>query len=256
MRAELTLGAGLVYGFLMVLARVGGAFAFVPVPGFRGTTDAGRLALILGVTIALFPVWPVAAPDWSFGGMARVAAGEAVFGAAVGVAVAFLTESLLLASQIFGLQAGYSWASTIDPSSQADSSVLQVVSQLAASMLFFACGLDRELIRVFARSLELHPPGGFSLSLAAAEPLWKLGSTMFVTAMRLALPVVALLALVDLSLALLSRVNAHLQLLTLAFPVKMLAALAMLAAISPLFGILYRSAGEKTVRVLIEVFNR
>ena len=47
--------------------------------------------------------------------------------------------------------------------------------------------------------------------------------------MRLALPVVALLMLVDLALALLGRLNAQLQLLTLAFPAKMLAALLLLA---------------------------
>ncbi len=45
---------------------------------------------------------------------------------------------------------------------------------------------------------------------------------------RLALPVVALLVMVDIALALLGRLNAQLQLLSLAFPAKMLVALLML----------------------------
>ena len=48
----------------------------------------------------------------------------------------------------------------------------------------------------------------------------RLGATLFSVGMRLALPVVALLVMVDVALALLGRINAQLQLLTLAFPAK------------------------------------
>ena len=48
---------------------------------------------------------------------------------------------------------------------------------------------------------------------------------MFQTAVRLALPVIAVLLLIDLTLGLLNQINSRLQLLTLAFPVKIVAAL-------------------------------
>jgi flagellar biosynthetic protein FliR len=73
---------------------------------------------------------------------------------------------------------------------------------------------------------------------------------MFATGMRLALPVVVLLALIDVALALLGRIHQQLQLLTLAFPVKMLATLAFLALILILFLPVYRAAAERTVAVL------
>ena len=53
--------------------------------------------------------------------------------------------------------------------------------------------------------------------------------------MRLALPVVALLVMVDVALALMGRLNAQLQLLSLAFPAKMLLALLMLSWVAALF---------------------
>ena len=99
------------------------------------------------------------------------------------------------------------------------------------------------------------PPGTYALSLAAAEPMLRLGAGMFATAVRLALPVVALLLLVDVSLALMGRINAQLQLLMLAFPVKMLASMALLAAISILLPVLYKSMAEPTVRTLTAVLN-
>ena len=52
--------------------------------------------------------------------------------------------------------------------------------------------------------------------------------------MRLALPVVALLVMVDVALALLGRLNQQLQLLSLAFPAKMLTALLVLSWIAPI----------------------
>ena len=53
-----------------------------------------------------------------------------------------------------GAQAGYAYASTIDPNTEADSGVLLVFAQLMAGMLFFALGLDREVLRLFAQSLD------------------------------------------------------------------------------------------------------
>ena len=74
-------------------------------------------------------------------------AGRGGFGLTIGVAVAFLLEGIQLAAQIVGLQAGYSFASTIDPTTQADTTTLQIMAQLLAGLLFFALGLDRQVLR-------------------------------------------------------------------------------------------------------------
>jgi flagellar biosynthetic protein FliR len=76
---------------------------------------------------------------------------------------------------------------------------------------------------------------------------------MLATGVRLALPLVVLLMLVDLALALLGRMHQQLQLLTLAFPAKMLATLAFLAAILALFLPVYRAAAERTAAALFRL---
>ena len=70
-------------------------------------------------------------------------------------------------------------------------------------------------------------------------------STIFSTGLRLALPVIALLIMVDLTLALLSRINSQLQLLSLAFPIKMLVALVTVSTILVLFPSVYSSLAER-----------
>jgi flagellar biosynthesis protein FliR len=251
MPAQLTFSLSTVFGFVLVLARVSGAFIFVPLPGLSAGPEIARAVLAITFTLALAPRWPVVSLESPYIGALVVAVlAELALGLTIGVAVSVLSESFLMAGQIIGLQAGYAYASTVDPSTQADSGVLVVFSQLAAGLLFFTLGLDREIIRAFARSLDAFPAGSFALAPAGAEQILRLASGMFSVGLRLAMPAIALLLLVDLALALLGRLNAQLQLLVLAFPVKMMAAIALLATLAVLFPRIY---GEYAGQVLARV---
>jgi flagellar biosynthesis protein FliR len=249
MPGEVTLSAGVLLGFLLVLARVAGAFVFVPLPGLRAAPEPARVVLSLGCTLALFPRWPVMdAGALSAGRLVGWVLAEALIGVAMGLAVAVVLEAFVMAAQVLGLQAGYAYASTIDPTTQADSGILLVLAQLMAGMLFFAIGLDRELIRLLARSLDQAPPGAWLFTAASGEIMIRLAANVFTLGLRLALPVVGLLVLVDVALALLGRLNQQLQLLSLAFPVKMLLALAMLSWGAALFPRLLRAGANDAWR--------
>ena len=233
---NVTLSAGALYGFLLVLARVSGSLIFVPLPGVKSAPEPARIALALGFTLALYNQWPVVRTDAvTVAALAGWALAEAAVGLAIGVSVAIALEAFTLSAQVLGLQAGYAYASTIDPNTEADSGILLVFAQLMSGMLFFALGLDREILRLFALSLEKVPAGAYVFGRATAEPLIRLGATLFSVGVRLALPVVALLVMVDVALALLGRLNQQLQLLSLAFPAKMLIALLVLSWVAVLY---------------------
>lgn len=225
MPGEWTISTAALLGFLLTLARVAGVFVFVPLPGLNRGMELARIIMALSVTLVLAPYWPHTTAEGSTGLLAVWMLSEAALGIGIGLAVAFVAEAAAFAAQMMGLQAGYAYASTIDPANQADSSILVVFSQLAVGLLFFTLGLDREVIRTFIVSLTTTPAGSFVLSRGAATHLLEIAQMMFTTGVRLALPVIAILAMTDISLALLGRVNAQLQLLTLAFPVKMMLAL-------------------------------
>ena len=247
----LNLPLATIFAFLLVLARVSGFIVFLPVPGFRAAPDSVRVVLSLAVTFALFPVWPVLPNQLpSIGQLTVWAFSEAGFGLMAGLAVAFFAETFQIAAQVAGFQAGYGFASTIDPNSEADSSVMQVLSSLFTGMLFFATGLDRHLIRVLAASFERLPAGSWTPSAANLDGIVRLGGEMLSTGLRLALPVVAVLLLIDFALALLGRVQQQLQLLSLAFPVKMAAALAILAALAPAVPKMFGAAADRMLAEL------
>jgi flagellar biosynthesis protein FliR len=228
MPGDLRFPTAALLGFVVTLARVAGIFVFVPLPGLKTGFEAARVVLSFTVTLALFPYWPSPSVADPMGMLLVWIISEAALGIGIGLAVAFVMESFAVATQVMGLQAGYAFASTIDPNTNADSGVLVIFSQLAVGLIFLATGLDREVLRVFAASLISTPAGSFTLSRTAAEHLLSAASVMFSTGVRLALPIVAVLVMIDVSLALLGRINAQLQLLTVAFPIKMLVALTML----------------------------
>jgi flagellar biosynthetic protein FliR len=228
----MSFSTGTLLAFLLTLSRVGGALAFVPIPGLKNTPPVVRAALAAVLSLALISRWPVVdAASVSVGQLMMWAATETAVGLAIGVAVSIMLEVFAMAAQALALQAGYGYASVIDPSTEADSGVLLVLAQLFGGMAFFALGLHREALRLLGASMEAIPAGSAGLKLGAAGSMIGLASGIFSTGLRLALPVIAVLLMVDISLALLGKLNQQLQLLSLAFPVKMLVALVALSLI-------------------------
>jgi flagellar biosynthetic protein FliR len=246
MPGSLTLSTATLYSFLLALMRVGGALVFVPLPGMSGASQPVRAAFALACTFALYAQWPaVDAASVTGATLIAWAAAEAAIGIGIGVCVAIALEAFAFAAQMLGVPAGYGFASTIDPNTEADSTVLVVMAQLIAGMLFFALGLDREVLRLFALSLEKIPAGGYTAGRPAAEILIHLGSSLFSVGARMALPLTALLVMVDMAVALLGRLNAQLHLMSMAFPAKMLVALIMLGWVAAVFPrLLFDSSGH------------
>jgi flagellar biosynthesis protein FliR len=269
MHAELSFQLATLYGFLLALARVSGVVVFVPLPGFSAGPDASRVVLALALTVALYPAWSSVAvqavgQDGQTLAVGRLAVGrlagsvvlETLTGVTVGLAVAFLLEGVQLAAQALGLQAGYSYASTVDPTTQADTTTLQVMAQLLAGTLFFAFGFDRQVLGALARSFHSVTGPALSRNGPAIESMVGLGAAIFATGLQLAIPVLALLVLLDVAFGVLGRLHAQLQLLSLSFAIKMLAALLFLASVLWVYPRVFESSGAVTFAVLDRVLSR
>ena len=165
---------------------------------------------------------------------------EAALGVGIGLAVAFALEAFVMGAQMVGCRPVFrSPPPSILLRTPIPRSSLSL-AQTAAALFFFASGLDREVLRIFAQSLVTYPPGAFVLTKKATDLVLLAGSTMFSVGLRLALPVIAAMLMVDISLSLLGRINSHLQLHAITFPVKMILALVLLGWIPMLFPALMR----------------
>ncbi len=241
-------------GFLLTLTRVSATLVLMPLPGIQQASQYARIALILGSTLCLMPVWQIVAQTDAALGMVGAMIAETTLGLMIGLTITFLFETFQVAAQVISFQTGFGFASTFDPQSQADSNIFQVFSQMAIGLLFFSLGIHRQLLRLLAKSFT-----SLSLDTVHARELsfhlvLHLGSKMFVDGFKLALPVVTLLFLVDQGLGALTRLQSQLQVLTLAFPAKIVLSIFFLAAIlvrwSELFERLATETFNYTFRLL------
>src|SRR5579884_1624192 len=191
MHTSLQISASTLLAFLFVLARMTGVFVFVPLPSREAGPTLARIALALGATLALYARWPtVTLTTISLPLIIGILLSEMALGAAIGLLVSFLTEAFTVGAQSLAMQAGYAYASVIDPSSGADSDVLMVMAQLLAGLLFFTADLHLWVIRVFAHSLDIYPPGKFFVSENLAREIVRIGAGIFSIGLRLSLPIV------------------------------------------------------------------
>lgn len=243
-------------GLLCVAARAGAAFVLVPIPGIRGAPAVSKAVLIIAFSAVMYPLLPADfKPPPGFSALLIMLAAEITAGLGAAVIIGFLNEVFSFAMQSLAMQAGYAYASAIDPNTQADSGVLVVIAQLGANLLFFATGMHLLVFRAFARSLEQAPPGALLASGHDAGALIAFGGMVLEFGLRLALPVMGVLFLADVTLALLGRIQPNLQLLTLIFPVKMLLSLFMLAALVGVMPLLYRRIAGSALETLGEVLR-
>lgn len=245
-----------IVGFLYTLARVSCVFAFLPLGAFRGAPETAKIALALGMTAMLFRQWSVTIAGAP--GMGRIVSGiaeEAALGVAIGMMLAVVLEVFQVAAQIVSLQAGFGFASTIDPNSGADSTVLLTLSQITAGLLFFATGADRMLVRALADSFRLCPPETFTIHRGWAEALVRFGATVFSSGLRLAAPVIALLLLADGSMAVLGRIQTQIHLVSLTMPIKLGASMMLVAGTLLFQPHMFTGLMETAVRLMEAMFR-
>ncbi len=257
MHGELTIPASTLLGFALVLIRLVGIFVLIPMPIKDAGPGVARVFVALACTIALFPFWPaIDAETATLGVMAGWMVSEITLGLAIGLMVSLLAEAMTFGAQILGQQAGYAYASIVDPVTQADSDVLPAAAQILAGLLFFTTGLHRNVVGVLASTLRTYPPGHFRLSQELARTVLLLCANTFSFGLRLAFPVIGLLLMTDLALALLGRLNAQIHLSMQSFPVKMLLNLIALTTVFAAAPVLYRSLGDRIMQVLEHYFVR
>jgi flagellar biosynthetic protein FliR len=246
----------LVLHFLLVLFRVGGIFAFIPIPGIKSALAPTRIALVILTSWIVFPLTPpLSGIVMTLSSAFSVMIAEVSLGLLIGLAIQFLHEGIVLGANALSIQAGYSYASTVDPNSEADSSVLQVILGLCGSWLFLTLGLDRILLKAILTSFSTYGPGTFIASQNHAPAIIALSGEMFGQGLRIAAPIVGVLLLVDLAMALLSRLQPQMQLLNLSFPLKMLLSLAGLSLSVTTIPHRVMQASEGTMRFIEKILS-
>jgi len=154
----------------------------------------------------------------------------------IGVLIGFVSNLVNLvfvavdmAARMMSLQIGFQAANLFDPLSNAPTSALEQFYTLLALTLFLTIDGHHGLMIALARTFEIAPLGNFILTGLTVQRLLLFTNETFITAMRLALPIVGVLLLTDLGLGLIARAVPQVQVFFLGLPLKMGLGLLILA---------------------------
>jgi len=211
----------------LALIRVSGMVLFAPFFSSNALPARTKAVFVLTVAYLLAPLvatLPNARADITFSAIL----GELAVGLVYGLALALLSEMLLFAGQIAGLQFSFSLVNLMDPSTSIETPLLGELFQIMGTLVVIAAGLDRILLASMVRSFRAVPLGQFALQPATGMAIVRAAGGIFLAAVELAAPILAATMLVEIAIALLGKLSPQLPVMSLTVPLKTLTGFVLL----------------------------
>lgn len=209
--------------YIWPFVRIGAFVMVMPLIGSSFVPTTARLLIGIGLTIVMVPVLPIyEAPDiLSLPGVILVFQ-ELVVGIAMGFAVQIMFDAITLGGQAIAMSMGLGFAVFLDRARGVNVPVLGQLFLVLGMLIFLTLNGHLALIDLLAESFFLLPVGSGGLSLPGIGLLLEWTSQLFILAMKIALPALAALIVVNMSFGVMSRAAPTLNLFAVGFPVAML----------------------------------
>jgi flagellar biosynthesis protein FliR len=208
----------------LLLASVRAAAWLVVCPPFNSRIVPAPVKALLAVALSL-PLVPDLAdqvPALDAGALLVAGVEQAVVGVALGFVTAIFFAAIQAAGDLIDTFGGFSLSFAFDPMSASQSSVFGRFYNLVAVTLLFITDGHQMVLRGFLQSYQTLPLDG-TLSLARLGAVLSHGlPAMFLAALQIAGPLIAVLFLTDVAFGLLNRVAPALNAFALGFPAKIL----------------------------------
>jgi len=221
----------ILWPFLRVLA----VFSVAPVFAMRAIPMRAKVALAFLVALC---AQGVLVDQPVIGVNDRAALGAVVQQLAVGIAIGFTVRLVFvaveLAGEVIGLQMGLNFASFFDPASNAQVSAVARFFGHMSMLLFVVINGHLMILMAVIKSFDRFPVDGNFLQSLAQLRVYEVGASLFASALWIALPMIALLLFVNLTLGIISRVAPQMNIYAVGFPVTLTVGMLGIAATLPM----------------------
>ncbi|MGY1630976.1 flagellar biosynthetic protein FliR [Geodermatophilus sp. SYSU D01186] len=250
---DLEVPATTLAALLLGTARAAGFVLLSPPFASRSIPAPVKGALALALSVALLSRIAPGLPEPTAGFLVVGAITEVVIGAALGFVVQLLFAAVQYAGDLIDTSGGFTMQPSYDPLSMTTTGAIGRLHYLLATTLLFTSGGHLLIVRGFATSYEGLPVGGGVPTDQLAQVLITALSMMFLAALQIAGPLVAVLLLADVALALLSRAAPALNIFAFGFPVKIMLTLALLGLTFPLLPAALDSLVDAAARAMVSL---
>lgn len=231
----ITLSPAFTYGFLLLLIRTSAMLVAAPLLGHRGIPAWTKVGFAVFFALVLVPLnndqLPAAPQQTSqlVDGVIR----ETLFGLGLGLGMNLVFLGAQMASRIVGVPMGFGLGSVIDPVSGAEFGTFDQFYAILLTLVFFTINGHHLVIQALAETVKAVPPGTFDpfgLQVSALAPIM---GGLTVTAVRIAMPVMAALFLTDLGMGFVARTVPQMNVLIVGLPIKVVVGVVVLGAALP-----------------------
>jgi flagellar biosynthesis protein FliR len=231
--------------FGILLVRPGALLLVGPGLGGQHVPIQARIGLAALLAFALAP--SVDIPPGPDAGVWVVVVRELAIGLALGLAARALIAGAELGGHICSQQIGFSYAATIDPDNGARNTALASLYGLLAIFTWLLIGGHHLLLRALHASYVRLPIGAGGLDGSLLASVREVLGVVFVTGLRLAAPVIAVLLLVEVALGLISRAAPALNFFVIGYPVRLAVGLMVVVLTIATVPGLTRSLAERVI---------
>ena len=206
-------------GMFWALGRVGGFCMAAPV--FNATVLPARIraAVIIVLTLVLAPLAPMQLDLISAAGVATMAT-QLLIGASIGFVLQLVVQAVSYVGILIGQSMGLGFAELVSPTSNTSVPVLGQFYMAMVSLLFLAMDGHLQVIELLSQSLRALPPGATGIDSRSLWALVMAAGDLFAGALRVALPAMTALLLVNIGFAATSRASPSMNLFAVGFPIS------------------------------------
>ncbi|MEM8683922.1 MAG: flagellar biosynthetic protein FliR, partial [Pseudomonadota bacterium] len=175
------------------------------------------------LTMVVAPViqTPVSLDVLSAAGLVTVIQ-EIAIGIVMGFLVQLVFDAIALGGQVISLGMGLGFAVFIDRANGVNTPVLGQLFLMLGMLVFLAIDGHLTMILLLSQSFQTLPIGASGLSLPLLAEVLAWTANLFVFALKIALPAITAILVVNLSFGVMSRAAPTLNLFAVGFPITML----------------------------------
>ncbi len=241
----------------LVFIRIASFFAVVPFLTMRGVPNLLKIGLAGLTSYLIYPTVGLDAALMSEGLLNHILliSGEVVVGLVLGYVVLLVFLGIRIAGQMVDMQMGLLMASVFDPQFGSPVTLMGQFYYLLGTVFFFVINGHHSLLAALAGSFKIVPPGLHMPADATVWSMMELFYWIFILAFQIALPIVAVLLMVDVSLGLVAKTVPQLQVFMVGLPLKLGVGMLTLIMVIPLMAAVFENVFNGMVTEMFKIMG-
>ena len=248
--------------YLLILMRVAFILFMMPLFGTRSVPGLVKVGLTLVISLLLLPVVRMHLPFFPTEPIHFVffLILEALTGSLLALSVRIVFGGIQLAGEFVSFKTGLGMAQTVDPQSGAQSTVITELYYFIALLVFMSIDGHHWFFKALVQSFRVLPPGGLVLHEALHRYFLASAGRMFVVAIKISAPILAILILAQVAMGIVARTVPQINILITSFPLTISLGFIFIGLsldlLVPYLRSLFEESGRSMVTVILPLMAR